>query len=96
MLLRNRENVPGGEIWHIAGNQEVTNNELAETILRLCGQPETNIRHIDDFNIRPGHDRRYALTCEKMSKMGWHPMVGLEEGLRKCVDWYSDHPSWLG
>lgn len=96
MLLQNRENVPGGEIWHIAGNQEVTNNELAETILRLCGQPETNIRHIDDFNIRPGHDRRYALTCEKMSKMGWHPMVGLEEGLRKCVDWYSDHPSWLG
>jgi dTDP-glucose 4,6-dehydratase len=96
MLLDKRESLPGGEVWHIAGNQEITNNELAKTILRLSGKPETNIRHIDDFNIRPGHDRRYALTCDKMHNLGWHSTVSLEEGLKKCVEWYCDNPTWLG
>ena len=96
MLLRNWETLPGGEIWHIAGNQEITNNQLAETILKLCNQPETNINHIDDFNIRPGHDRRYALTCEKMHDLGWRPQVELQAGLLTCVEWYADNPSWLG
>jgi len=96
MLLQKWQTLPGGEVWHVAGNQETTNNELAQTILRLCGKPETNIRHIDDFNIRPGHDRRYALKCEKMHALGWRPTVSLEEGLRRCVEWYSNNPSWLG
>jgi len=96
MLLQSYRRLPGGEVWHIAGNQEVTNNKLAETILGLCNQPKTNIKHIDDFNIRPGHDRRYALTCGKMHKLGWCPMVTLAEGLKKCVDWYITNPSWLG
>ena len=27
---------------------------------------------------------------------GWAPMVGLEEGLRRTIRWYRDHPRALG
>jgi dTDP-glucose 4,6-dehydratase len=96
MLLAKHQDLPGGEVWHIAGNQEFTNNELARTILRLTGRPETNIKYLNDMNIRPGHDRRYALQCKKMNALGWSPEVSLEEGLRRCVEWYGTNPSWLG
>ena len=96
VLLEKYKELPGGEVWHIAGNQEFTNNELARTILRLTGKPETNIRYLDDMNIRPGHDRRYALQCKKMHALGWKPEVSLEDGLRACVNWYGTNPSWLG
>lgn len=96
LLLQKWQQLPGGEIWHIAGNQETTNNQLAQTINKLAGQNENNIRYLDDHNIRPGHDRRYALQCQKMHQLGWHPTISLEEGLKTCVQWYRDNPTWLG
>jgi len=95
-LLQQYTQLPGGEVWHIAGNQEFTNNQLARHILRLTEQPETNIKHLDDMNIRPGHDRRYALHCKKMHALGWKPTVNLADGLKMCVEWYTNNPSWLG
>lgn len=25
-------------------------------------------------------------------RLGWEPAVGLEEGLRRTLDWYREHP----
>ena len=45
---------------------------------------------------RPGHDRRYALSSEKlMRETGWAPRVGFDEGLARTVDWYRRNAAWV-
>ncbi|MBI4667945.1 MAG: dTDP-glucose 4,6-dehydratase [Elusimicrobia bacterium] len=78
-----------GEIYHVAGDTEITNLELAKIIVGHLGKPETLIRFIDDFNVRPGHDRRYSLDASKIrSQLGWKPVVDFEKGIRETVDSY--------
>lgn len=82
-------------IYHIAGEQELENLELAKLILKYLGKPEDQIKFIDDYNIRPGHDRRYALDVSKLKALGWSPKYDLESGIKEVVEWYRDHPEWL-
>lgn len=83
-----------GEVYHVAGEHELTNNELAAIVLKTLGKPETMIKHIDDFNVRPGHDRRYALDTTKLKNTGWKATFSLEEKLRDVILWYRDNPWW--
>lgn len=101
-------NVPSklcGEVFHVAGSQELENVELARRILDRLDktQPELSkgksfedrVKFIDDFNIRPGHDRRYALVCDKIKGLtGWAPSVNLEDCINRAVDWYVDNEWW--
>jgi dTDP-glucose 4,6-dehydratase len=44
---------------------------------------------------RPGHDFRYALDNTKIEhELGWRPEIQFEDGLRRTVDWYRQHPEW--
>jgi dTDP-glucose 4,6-dehydratase len=44
---------------------------------------------------RPGHDTRYAINAGKiMSELGYQPLAGFDEGLRKTVQWYLDNEAW--
>jgi len=94
-VLHLMEKGEAGEIYHIAGEQELQNLELAKTILRLLGKPEDLIAFVPDYNIRPGHDRRYALNVEKLRAIGWKPTVSLDEGLKQTVEWYKNNPDWF-
>ncbi|MBC7607785.1 MAG: GDP-mannose 4,6-dehydratase, partial [Burkholderiales bacterium] len=45
---------------------------------------------------RPGHDLRYAIDANKISKeLGWRPSVTFEEGLEHTIDWYLENSAWL-
>jgi dTDP-glucose 4,6-dehydratase len=80
--------LPPGEVWHIAGQQELTNAELAASIIAITGS-KSGIEYIDDHDIRPGHDRRYSLSCEKMkTQLQWTPAVDLDIGLTSLHAWY--------
>ena len=82
-----------GEVYNIGGLDVVENLTIARTLLRLIGKPETLLSYVKD---RPGHDRRYALHCDKMEKdLGWKPAVPLEEGLRQTIDWYKTNAKWM-
>jgi dTDP-glucose 4,6-dehydratase len=83
-----------GEIYHVAGEQEMTNLDLARLVLRTLGKPETQVRHIDDRDIRPGHDRRYALNCSKLRATGFKIEQDLPERLAETVRWYERHTEW--
>lgn len=83
-----------GEVFHIAGEQELTNLDLAKFILKVLGKPEGRIRFIPDHNIRPGHDRRYALDCGKLKATGFEIKQDLVAKLAETVDWYASHPEW--
>lgn len=84
-----------GEVYHIAGEQELANLELAKIVLRSLSLPEDQIEFIPDEKIRPGHDRRYALDTTKIrTELGWKPLVSLTEGLQATVEWYAQNPWW--
>lgn len=104
-LLEAADKLEPGQVFHVAGSQELENLELAKRIIEAFDYVqnqgtdqswETRIRFIDDHNVRPGHDRRYALVCEKMKTLGWEAKVGLDEGIKKAVAWYLQNKWWLG
>ncbi|HEV3483018.1 MAG TPA: dTDP-glucose 4,6-dehydratase [Candidatus Acidoferrales bacterium] len=82
-----------GEVYNIGGLDIVENLTLAEGLLRLLGKPETLLSYVKD---RPGHDRRYALSCDKIGRdLGWKPSIPLIEGLAQTVDWYKANHDWV-
>ena len=82
-----------GEIYNIGGNRSLPNLEVVRRILELTGKPESLIRSVAD---RPGHDRRYALSSEKlMQQTGWSPQMEFEAGLAATVEWYRDNQGWV-
>jgi dTDP-glucose 4,6-dehydratase len=84
-----------GEVFHIAGEEELTNLELARIILRTLGKPEDMIRHVPDHDVRPGHDRRYALDCSKLKATGFTIKQDLLEKLAETVKWYEANQEWM-
>jgi dTDP-glucose 4,6-dehydratase len=45
---------------------------------------------------RPGHDRRYAINCDKIKKeLGWSQRHSFAEGLRSTVLWYLKNGEWV-
>ena len=60
-----------GEVYNIGGSRSLPNVEVVRKILRATGKPESLMYTVQD---RPGHDRRYALSSEKlMHATGWAP-----------------------
>ena len=82
-----------GEVYNIGGNRSLPNKTVVEQILAITGRPASLIEYVTD---RPGHDRRYALSSEKlMRETGWQPGMDFEKGLRQTVEWYRSNPEWI-
>lgn len=80
-----------GEAYNIGANNEVRNIDVAKRILKHLGKSRDLIRFVPD---RLGHDRRYALNCRKLRKLGWKPRVEFEAGLAATVRWYAENEWW--
>ncbi|MDD4319276.1 MAG: dTDP-glucose 4,6-dehydratase [Candidatus Peribacteraceae bacterium] len=83
-FLLTRDDIDG-RVFHVSADAERENMDVAKTLLRLLGKPETLLQSVPD---RPGHDWRYALDSSELRGLGWKPAVTFEEGLKKTVDWY--------
>jgi dTDP-glucose 4,6-dehydratase len=82
-----------GEIYNIGGNCSLPNLEVIRRILKATGKPDSLITWVTD---RPGHDRRYALTNEKLIKAtGWEPQMDFDRGLAATIYWYRIHTDWM-
>ena len=82
-----------GEVYNIGGPDVIENLTMARRLLRATGKTESLLTYVKD---RPGHDRRYALTCAKIEReLGWKPSIPLEDGLRQTIDWYRANNKWL-
>lgn len=100
-LTRIVEAGSAGETYNIGGQEEWTNLDVVHAI---CDVLDGNTRRksgksyrelIQFVPDRPGHDRRYAIDCEKLkTELGWHQSVIFSEGLRDTIRWYLDHRAW--
>jgi dTDP-glucose 4,6-dehydratase len=82
-----------GEIYNIGGNRSLPNLDVVHQVLALTGKPESLIDYVQD---RPGHDRRYALSSEKlMRETAWRPVMNFETGLARTIEWYRGNSAWV-
>lgn len=78
-----------GEVFNIGNPQgTITINSLAEKIVQLCGS-KSKIVHVPknyaDVELR-------IPSIEKAAKLlNYHPVVNLDEGLTKTIEWYRNH-----
>ena len=81
-----------GNIYNIGGGRELTNRELTEIILRKFGRDESSIEYVTD---RLGHDLRYSVSHEKISReLGYKPKINFEDGIEETIEWYNRNESW--
>jgi dTDP-glucose 4,6-dehydratase len=82
-----------GEVYNIGGSRSLANVEVVKMMLALLGKPESLMVTVKD---RPGHDRRYALSSEKLMRdTGWEAQMPFEQGLRATIDWYKSNAEWI-
>jgi dTDP-glucose 4,6-dehydratase len=101
-----------GETYNVGGECEKQNIEVVKTICDLLEQlcpfkgnkniqntrPKIqNYRDLIAFvGDRPGHDRRYAINCDKIKKeLGWKQKHSFEDGLRSTIEWYLKNTAWI-
>ena len=82
-----------GETYCVGGlTEDISNLEVVKKILKLLGKDESSMEYVKD---RPGHDKRYALDWTKIkNELGWEPLRGFDEWLRKTVQWYQENTEW--
>jgi len=80
-----------GKVYNVGAGNELTNLELVDRLLRLCGADPSLVEMVKD---RPGHDRRYSVNTARVRALGWTPGWGLDEGLAATVDWYRNNRRW--
>ena len=80
-----------GRVYHINGDTELSNRELAAAILNACGASRDMVVPVAD---RPGHDFRYSLDDSLLRSMGYAPRIPFRKGLEATVGWYAANRSW--
>lgn len=80
--------------YNIAGDKQMDNLELAQTIAGLMGK-ELKYKVVDFHKTRAGHDPHYGLTNDKLKSLGWKPPHTFEESLKNTIVWQQTHEDWI-
>ncbi|MFQ5873655.1 MAG: dTDP-glucose 4,6-dehydratase [Dehalococcoidia bacterium] len=89
-----------GAIYNVATGVEWTNLEAIQSVCRLLARQvgldlDTLLQRVKLGKDRPGHDRRYALSTQRIHReLGWAPQVSFENGLKHTVRWYLESGDW--
>jgi len=70
----------------------VPNIEIARMVAAAAGAGAESV-YLSAYD-RPQHDRRYAVSVERIGALGWRAAHGLEDAVRETVAWYRDNPGW--
>jgi nucleoside-diphosphate-sugar epimerase len=86
--LRAAETTRGiGEVINVATGERATLNELLEALKGITGKTDVSA----DYREQRAGDVRHSLADITRARelLGYEPKVGLEEGLRKTIEWWS-------
>jgi len=82
-----------GEVYNIGADNEMSNAEIADLILRHFNHNRSWIAFVPD---RPGHDRRYAIDASKIRReLGWKPTYRFAAAFQDTIAWYIENPKWI-
>ena len=80
-----------GETYNIGSGNEIENIELVNLIIQLFGLDSKFVEFVKD---RPGHDRRYSINSNKISKLGFKSLINFPDGLSETINWYKQNIEW--
>jgi len=98
-----------GETYCIGGRSEMENIQIVHRICslldelrpideneRLKGTEHAKYADLITYvTDRPGHDRRYAINCDRIEEeCGWSPSETFDSGIRKTIEWYLENQDW--
>lgn len=82
--------LPSGTVVSLGGTEPVRLDELVERILSIVGGGKLlaggDVSPLGAQALLPDLDAAHRL-------LGWRPTIELDEGLRRMVRWYRDHPA---
>ncbi len=101
-----------GETYNVGGECEKQNIEVVNAICDTLEElyPLKSNKEIQDAKLniksyrdlvtfvsdRPGHDRRYAINCDKIKReLNWKQKHRFETGLRETIAWYLKSREWV-
>ncbi len=80
-----------GEAFNAGEGRPHSVREVVTTISRLAGTGvEPDVR--GEGNPEGEIDRQHVDSTKLRETCGWEPSVDLEEGLRRTIEWYREHP----
>ena len=72
--------------------EAVPNVEIARMVARAAGAGEDAV-YLSAYD-RPQHDRRYAVSTERVAALGWAATRTVQDAVAETVAWYRDHAGW--
>ena len=88
-----------GQVYNIGGHNERTNIQIIKIIIKYLNENVDNAiteNLISFVKDRKGHDKRYGINPEKISKeLGWLPETKFEDGIISTINWYLKNQQWL-
>ena len=91
-----------GEDYNIGGENHKKNIDIVNQICNILDElrpksDQKSYKNLITFvKDRPGHDRRYAINANKISKeLKWKPKETFNTGLQKTISWYLSNETWV-
>lgn len=80
-----------GEAFNAGGDEPHSVAEVLSLIAEIAGTG-VEPRILGSGNPDGEIDRQYVDSTKLRETTGWRPVVGLEAGLRRTIEWYREHP----
>ena len=77
-----------GEIYNIGTEKEYSVLEITQNLVKLIKNKNEIDDYIEFVEDRKYNDKRYFISFDKLSELGWKQEIYLEEGLQKTIDYY--------
>ena len=91
-LLAGKAGLWNGETFNLGTGEEIRIGAIAELIFKIMGkQPEIKI---EQDRLRPEKSEVMRLISDNhkaKEALNWQPKVGMEEGLRRTIEWINAH-----
>jgi dTDP-glucose 4,6-dehydratase len=85
------ENVLGEDI-NLGNDNTIRIGDLAEKIFNIIGKTPKIVA--DQQRVRPGKSevmKLWASNQKARERIGWEPLISLDEGLKRTIEWISGH-----
>lgn len=85
-----------GHVYNIGGKNEVSNIQVAKTLLKIFGKQDREKELIRFVPDRKFNDLRYTINSSKLQELGWIEKMSWEDGLKETVEWYQKYGDRYG